>query len=61
MSEKPTLYALCEMCDDEHNYHPPEDVRRAGPEWLCLCCYEQLGGATQQEWLNLPRASEYVK
>lgn len=61
MSNAPKILAKCEVCSDEANCHPPDEVRLVGGEyWMCQTCYEDDDGAIREGWLRLPQASAWV-
>ena len=60
MTSAPVIYAKCEVCYDECNCHPPDEVRLHGDTWLCYECYSEWEDTTQTHWSSLPRASEWI-
>lgn len=61
MTKAPEILAKCEVCDHEWCMYPLDEVRLDGEDtWVCQTCYEDGDGATREEWLRLPQASEWV-
>ena len=60
MTNRPEILAKCEVCSDESNCHPPEEVRLADGVWTCDYCYDSDELGTPEDFRKLPSAAEWV-